>query len=692
MSRPKIYNLLALLINLTFIIRIASKVTSDYKDVVVKDDIPFLMLIDKTVEDKIIISGISYKNIYQKNMPFSGKEKINEQVSASFFGFVGDNRTNNYSAFVKMAKFINEKKRNITVNFKKGTYKYKPLNYNDYEWRKAIELVDVDNIKIIGNNAIILQELESNWTTNGVEGRHMEEGPLQFRSSGNRTCKNIYITGLKMIGARVPYVKQDGACFGFSFRGVENIFLQNCHASGWGTDGLYLGSTYDNKYKSFNANISNCTFDNNTRQAVSVVGTDNCNFLNCKFTNTNGGSFGYGLDFEPNALQSQSKGSIKKCFFSNNEKGALNFIRTKSIEVAENVIIEKNESNSGAIYIDGGAANIPVDNIIIHNNSIETLKAALYINGSYWDNVKLTGNNIKTIGLPNNLATIRVNPGSNSTNLGSLYITNNKFKGTGGIFINGSAKGKAKAISNISFSNKIIITCNQHGLNNGDNIFLNSITGTVELNNRTFTIKNVTENTFELENESGENYTDYVSRGTVISFYNVNAYITDNTFDISQQNVPKGKDIFNIASNSFANLIFKRNKIRADNTVTPSNALRVFNIQTGEITDNSFASTDKAQFAFTDASGQSSNSLIISKNSFSKNFYYKGSTEELDIRSAGSPTIPKGKNRVLSGGYRRTTNGKNARIGDITYDTQNPKIKYICTASGSPGVWEKVID
>jgi len=75
------------------------------------------------------------------------------------------------------------------------------------------------------------------------------------------------------------------------------------------------------------------------------------------------------------------------------------------------------------------------------------------------------------------------------------------------------------SISNITQANPAVVTVTAHGYSNGDEIYIRSVVGMTELNGRTFTIANVTANTFELSGEDSTAYTAYSSGGTTERTY-----------------------------------------------------------------------------------------------------------------------------------------------------------------------------
>lgn len=72
----------------------------------------------------------------------------------------------------------------------------------------------------------------------------------------------------------------------------------------------------------------------------------------------------------------------------------------------------------------------------------------------------------------------------------------------------------AKNITAATAANPCEITSAGHGYSNGDKIIVNSISGMTELNNREFTVSNITANTFELSGIDSGAYSTYVSGGT----------------------------------------------------------------------------------------------------------------------------------------------------------------------------------
>lgn len=85
----------------------------------------------------------------------------------------------------------------------------------------------------------------------------------------------------------------------------------------------------------------------------------------------------------------------------------------------------------------------------------------------------------------------------------------------------------AQSITAVTQANPAVVTANAHGFSNGDDVYITGVVGMTELNNRWFTVANVTTNTFELTlqqtkaNVDSTGYTAYTSGGSVSSVYEI---------------------------------------------------------------------------------------------------------------------------------------------------------------------------
>lgn len=328
-------------------------------------------------------------------------------------------------ALTRMAAYIESTGGNCSIIIPPGIYSFNP-NYEG-TWRSLVEMVDVENVTIWGYGAILHQVKDPLWTAN--DDSKNQEGPIQFRGTGDGTCNNIKIIGLTVEGDNVPYdvATGDGACMGIAFRGVADSLIKDCKCTGWGTDGIYIGTTYGNAYKSKNITIENVVCDNNARQGISIAGCDNTIIINPDIKNTGGGSFGHAIDFEANSPQVNEGGKVIGGSTYNNERGVINFIRSNNIKV---IGMDINEPTSnGSVYCDGNVENISISECNIVSN-----KATLYFNGSNIKGFNFHHNTCKTLSDPNNNATVRINNDGAATAIDEIKIQHNIFNGTGGIY------------------------------------------------------------------------------------------------------------------------------------------------------------------------------------------------------------------------------------------------------------------
>ena len=91
--------------------------------------------------------------------------------------------------------------------------------------------------------------------------------------------------------------------------------------------------------------------------------------------------------------------------------------------------------------------------------------------------------------------------------------------------------GSPKTITAITQASPGVLTSNSHGFSNGDEIYIDSVGGMVELNNRNFKVANVSANTFELEDLFGNaidttNFTAFTSGGDADKIYQISTPYT----------------------------------------------------------------------------------------------------------------------------------------------------------------------
>ncbi len=106
------------------------------------------------------------------------------------------------------------------------------------------------------------------------------------------------------------------------------------------------------------------------------------------------------------------------------------------------------------------------------------------------------------------------------------------------------------AITAITKANPAVVTANSHGLSNGDRVFIASVGGMTEVNNREFTVAGATTNTFQLSGIDSSAFTTYTSGGTVGKIVEVTTTYT--TAQLSTINYAQSADVLYLAQESHA--------------------------------------------------------------------------------------------------------------------------------------------
>ena len=100
-------------------------------------------------------------------------------------------------------------------------------------------------------------------------------------------------------------------------------------------------------------------------------------------------------------------------------------------------------------------------------------------------------------------------------------------------------------ITAITKANPAVVTAASHGLNNGDRVFIASVGGMTEVNNKEFTVANKTTNTFELSGINSSAFTTYTSGGTVGKIVEVTT--TYSVTEIFEINYAQSADVLYLA-------------------------------------------------------------------------------------------------------------------------------------------------
>lgn len=98
---------------------------------------------------------------------------------------------------------------------------------------------------------------------------------------------------------------------------------------------------------------------------------------------------------------------------------------------------------------------------------------------------------------------------------------------------NGAVLDTAKNITGITKANPGVVTSNSHGFSNGDEVYIESVGGMTQVNRRFFKVAGVTTNTFQLQDQFGNNvntssYSTYSSGGTASKIFELTSPFTTN--------------------------------------------------------------------------------------------------------------------------------------------------------------------
>lgn len=114
----------------------------------------------------------------------------------------------------------------------------------------------------------------------------------------------------------------------------------------------------------------------------------------------------------------------------------------------------------------------------------------------------------------------------------------------------------SKTITNITQANPAVVTSASHGYSNGDQVIITGVVGMVEVNGKTFTLANVTTNTFELSGVNSTSYTAYSSGGIAEKIVEVTSPYTAS--QILELQVAQTADTMYIANRNHAPRELKR--------------------------------------------------------------------------------------------------------------------------------------
>ncbi len=96
--------------------------------------------------------------------------------------------------------------------------------------------------------------------------------------------------------------------------GVSNVRIANLELRESGGDGIYLGTTTQQKYCK-DVTLENLVIDGHHRQGISVISAENLIIRDCRISNTSGTAPAAGIDFEPNSTPAPQR--LVNCLVEN---------------------------------------------------------------------------------------------------------------------------------------------------------------------------------------------------------------------------------------------------------------------------------------------------------------------------------------------------------------------------------------
>jgi hypothetical protein len=238
--------------------------------------------------------------------------KLKDVVSAKDYGAVGDGVTDDYNA-IKKAVAALQTAGSGTLFFPKGTYfidQYKIDGGPSANGIVDFALQNLNNVCISGYGATLV--MKGGWT------RTADYSSSGFTFSYSNSigfvftdCTNLTVEGLEVDGGANTIVKQataEGASYGVVLNGCTQVSLRDLYIHHCCTDGLRVDMSGPiTAFKvSRQVYASNCRFNNNGRQGMSLIQLRHATFTNCdfSFTGTTGTYGGHspmaGVDIEPN--------------------------------------------------------------------------------------------------------------------------------------------------------------------------------------------------------------------------------------------------------------------------------------------------------------------------------------------------------------------------------------------------------
>ena len=209
--------------------------------------------------------------------------------------------------------------------------------------QRMIDLRDVENVSIFGNNATIDMRRTDYPEEESGESRH---------------CVSI--------------------------NGCHNVVICDLSANNSFGDGFCLG--FPMSYNNENISLVRCKADNNRRQGLSIVDGENVFVESCLFTNTNGALPSAGIDIEPNydsLAYHINNIHINNCECSGNLTGLL---------IAASLNISDDYNNRDVnIFVDNFVAHDNPTAISLQNDTLAEAQGGIFINNVVASGAKFLG-------------------------------------------------------------------------------------------------------------------------------------------------------------------------------------------------------------------------------------------------------------------------------------------------------------
>ncbi len=189
-----------------------------------------------------------------------------QRIEAGSYGAVGDGKTDNTAAFVKLLGSGNR-----TIHFRAGDY--------------------VTGKLTLPANTILLLDRGVTLRDSGHLG--LNDPMISIRS------RNVYIagSGARVIADRATYTSGEQRHGVFIF-GAQNVVIEGLESSSQGGDGFYIGGPPGMPAQDIT--LRDCIASNNRRQGLSITSARRAQVIDCRFDHTRGTAPQCGIDLEPN--------------------------------------------------------------------------------------------------------------------------------------------------------------------------------------------------------------------------------------------------------------------------------------------------------------------------------------------------------------------------------------------------------